>query len=843
MRRRGKFRGHAQEEFWGHVPNLRKFGTCPLVAVALICLAGVGLASADKQAKWTGSRTSPVHRIPLKDDLNQGIVPTEPNPLPFSSRYSCAPCHDYAVIEKGLHFSAGRGGSDGRPGEPWIRLDEKTGTILPVSLRKWPGTWDLKTLGLSTWDFTLLFGRHLAGGGIAEPTDGEATPGSRWDVSGRIEINCMGCHNGSSLQDHSEWARQVLRQNFRWAATAAAGLGEVGGMASRLAGTWDVFDGPNPDDSEWAVAPSVRYDRTIFDSKHRAFLDIALRPADERCLSCHAVTPVGAAKSGTDGDVHAAAGLRCVSCHRNGIDHDMTRGYEGESGDEPAEEFTRSPTRPRLESGAKNRSPAFQGADDERGSGLILNKPRPSGRGVEDLTCAGCHLGKDAAGGGKGWSGRMGAPYPLHKGLPKVHFERLSCTVCHSGPLPAREAVRVRTARANRLGIFGIASWATDLPAVLEPVYIRDGAGKLTPHRIVWPAYWAQRKKDGTIVPLSPEAVLAAAGPVFAPLEKAARILSLLSGALGDSERAVLVLDANAFELNVDGGLTPSSTQVAADLKGLLWTAGADGILKPLVPEIDPAASEPQLDAEAKVRKILESLGSDPGIPGPPVSAIKNFIYKLRDGYLDKAEISGPARTEPELGYLVGDKLQPLLSDYERRTVTAVAGKDSALTEEQVALALADLNKAAVIKDSAGVLDAVYISGGKLHELDKNGRLKSRDHKAAGFVAWPLGHNVRPARQALGVHGCTDCHSLDSKFFFGTVKAEGPLLMKRAIGRPASSFMKLGGLFHRMFGLSFAARPVLKVVLTAAVAVIGLMALLAALLGLGRLSGLLEKRR
>jgi hypothetical protein len=84
---------------------------------------------------------------------------------------------------------------------------------------------------------------------------------------------------------------------------------------------------------------------------------------------------------------------------------------------------------------------------------------------------------------------------------------------------------------------------------------------------------------------------------------------------------------------------------------------------------------------------------------------------------------------------------------------------------------------------------------------------------------------------------------LDSKFFFGTVKAEGPLLTKRAIGRPASSFMKLGGLFHRMFGLSFAARPVLKMVLTAAVAVIGLMALLAALLGLGRLSGLLEKRR
>ncbi len=781
MRRRGKFRGHA--------PKLRNFGACPLVAVALICLVGFAFASTDKQAQWTGSRTSPVHRIPLKDELNQDIIPSEPNPLPFSSRHSCAPCHTYSVIEKGLHFSAGRGGSDGRPGEPWIWLDEKTGTVLPLSYRKWKGSWDPAALGLSTWDFTLLFGRHLAGGGIAEPKDGEATPGSRWDVSGRIEINCLGCHSGSPRQDHSEWARQILRHNFRWAATAAAGLGEVGGMASRLSGTWDVFDGPNPDDSEWAVAPSVRYDRTIFDSKHRAYLDIVLRPEDARCLSCHSVTPVGAAKAGTDGDVHAAAGLRCVSCHRNGIDHDMIRGYEGENGDEPAE-------------------------------------------AAEQLTCAGCHLGKDAAAGGKGWSGRMGAPYPLHKGLPKVHFERLSCAVCHSGPLPAGEPTKVRTARANRLGIFGIADWSTKLPSVLEPVYIRDAANKLTPHRIIWPSFWARRKKDGTLVPLSPEAVLAAAGPVFAPPDKAARILSFLTGALGEGERAVLVLEGNAFELNVDGGLAPSSVRVAPDIKGLLGMAGADGVLKPLIPEVDPAAAEPQLDAEAKVQKLLEALGTEAGIPGPPVLAIKNFVYKITDGYLDKAETAGPARTEPELGYLVGKKVQPLLSDFERRTLAAVAGKDSALTEEQVALALAELNR-----------DAVYISAGKLHELDKNGRLKSRDHRAAGFVAWPLGHDVRPARQALGVHGCTDCHSMDSKFFFGTVKAEGPLITAGTIGRPASSFMGLGGLFHRMFGLSFTVRPVFKMVLAAAVAILGLTVLLAALLALGRLSGLLEKRR
>lgn len=759
------------------------------------------MASAtDRQ--WTGSRTSPVHRIPLKDELDQPIVPTEPNPLPFSARYSCAPCHDYAVIESGLHFSEGRGGSGGRAGEPWIRVDEKTGTVLPLSYRKWPGTWDPKALGLSTWDFTLLFGRHLAGGGVAEPADGERTPGSRWEVSGPIEINCMGCHNASSLQDHSEWAKQVLRENFRWAATAASGLGEVGGMASRLHGTWDVFDGPNPDDGEWAVAPFVRYDRTKFDSKHRAFLDIALKPGDERCLACHAVSPVGAAKAETDGDAHLAAGLQCVSCHRNGVDHDMVRGYEGESG----------------------------GANGE-------------GEAAEEFTCAGCHLGRDAAHGGKGWAGRLGAPYPLHKGLPKVHFERLSCTVCHSGPLPEQEAVRVRTARANRLGIFGIASWASDLPAVFEPVYLRDEHQKLTPHRLVWPAFWARRLKDGTLLPLTPEAVLAAAGPVFAPSEKASRILSFLAGALGEGEKAVLALGGNAFELNVDAVLVPSDIAPAPGAKALFWTAGADGALSPLIPGLDPESAEPQPDAEAKVQQILEALAADAALPGPPALAVKTAVYKITDGYLDKAEAAAPAAAGAVLGCLVGDSVQPLLSEFDIRTLTAVAGRDSALTEEQVALALSSLNASAAVSEAGEGADAVYVSGGRLHDLGKDGRLRSRGHEAAGYVAWPLAHDVRPARQSLGVHGCKDCHALDSNFFFGTVKAEGPLIGPRPVGRPASSFMKLGGLFHRTFGATFLGRPVLKLVLAAAAAVVGLMLLLAAGLALGRLSGLLDKRR
>ena len=90
-------------------------------------------------------------------------------------------------------------------------------------------------------------------------------------------------------------------------------------MASRLKETWDVYDGPNLDDHEWAVAPSVKYRTVDFDGKHRYFFDVAYPPEDRNCLACHSVSPVGVEKFALEADVHSAAGLKCASCHRNNI--------------------------------------------------------------------------------------------------------------------------------------------------------------------------------------------------------------------------------------------------------------------------------------------------------------------------------------------------------------------------------------------------------------------------------------------------------------------------------------------------------------------------------------------
>jgi len=767
-------------------------------AGAAAAFFGLAPTAAFPPQKWAGSRTPTIHRIPLKDEFNQKIIPTEKNPFPFSARYTCAPCHDYETVKTGWHFNAASPAAPpGRPGEPWIWVDERTGTQIPLSERSWKGVFKPGDLGLSAWDVTLLFGRHFPGSGPAEPDPAAMTPESRWSVSGKAEINCLGCHNAAGVQNHAEWAKQILRENFRWAATAASGLGEVGGIASRLAPTWDIADGPDPDDSEWAVAPSVKYDRAVFDSKHQAFIDIAYPPRDAACLACHSTAPAAARKFNFDGDVHGAAGIACASCHRNDITHQMIRGYDGEAGDNPA---------------------------------LIS----------EDFTCETCHLGRDKNEKEPPLPGRMGAPYPYHKGIPEVHFERLSCTVCHSGPLPENEPVRVRTARANRLGVFGIADWSTDLPAIVEPVYRRDTNGKLAPHRMMWPAYWGVRDNGDdkeTVRPLAPAEVEAAAGDLLYPERTVVRILAALQNTSGRSGAAVLVLDGTVYEPNLDGGLTiVSSAANSVAPAGYHFVSAENGKITPLVPDFDPSNAETAAEPEAAVQAALEALRGTESAPGEPAFLYKGFLYRLIDDSLDKSERKDAA-AGPEWMWAKGDSLQPMLSDFDRSAVLSLTGTDHRLTESQVSRILEVLAR-------DGRKNPVYISGGKLFRLDKKGRLEAVNGAAAEPVAWPLAHEVRPARQSLGWNGgCTDCHSATSDFFFAKVNGRGPLQTKKIASRTNATFMGVNNVYHRLFGLSYLGRPYFKIVLAAAAFAIGIVLLAALILAVGRVSGLIEKRK
>ena len=87
---------------------------------------------------------------------------------------------------------------------------------------------------------------------------------------------------------------------------------------------------------------------------------------------------------------------------------------------------------------------------------------------IETKSCRSCHMDDDGAG-----------PKPSHVGIPIVHFEKLSCTVCHSGVTKGGKRAQVRTMRANRIGIYGKAHWETDVPFIEEPFVRRNADGKV----------------------------------------------------------------------------------------------------------------------------------------------------------------------------------------------------------------------------------------------------------------------------------------------------------------------------------------------------------------------------
>ena len=749
---------------------------------------------------WDGSFSVPVHRIPLKDQFDENIIPGEPYPLPYSTRFTCAPCHNYNVIQSGLHFNAASNGQSGRPGEPWFWVDPLTGTVLPLNYKNWKGRFHPKKIGLTAWDFTLLFGRHMTGGGVGEPDWEDVDPSSRWEVSGKLEINCLGCHNASREQSHSEWAKQVLRENFRWAGVAASGFGEVDGMASRLPPTWSIIDGPNPDDTEYAVVPSVRYDPSDFDGKHHVFFDLLRQPDDGRCLTCHSVSPVNMiSRYSYELDVHSAAGLKCAECHRNDIRHDMIRGYETE---------------------------AEESGDPER----------------YVFSCRGCHIGKELSGKATDKTGRMGAPYPLHKGIPAVHFEKLSCTVCHSGPLPGKVPVRVRTSRGNRLGIYGIAQWSTVFPLTVESVYARDSWGKLAPHRLTWPSYWG-KSENGDTRPLRPSEVVEVGENILHAETEAARILTALLAAPDLAGEPVLIIGSNYYRVNLDAGLDVFPYVGESSEEELWWGVKTEQGIEPLIALFDPGAEEQDVETDVLIENVLFALSQMENNPGDPELHFGGYIFSIQEGYLEKRE--DPNKNAPpylEFYWRTGEKVQPLIPGFHIHTIAATVGKEQTLTEEQVTMIL----KAFIGSDKnmSGEAEGkyFYVCGGRKFFLE-NEKLVSKKDPAAEPVLWPLGHQVRPARQSLGINGCKDCHSVNSSFFFSAVRGMGPLVTDEVEEKPGVAFMGLDAPYQRLFGLSFTVRPILKLLLLVSVIVVGIILFIVVSLKIGKAAGLIDKRR
>ena len=616
------------------------------IVLILVCLAGhVSFAEEAETEKAeptligdvnSGSKAGEVHVLNLYNDEGM-IVHPQADPIPpISLGHTCGMCHDYGTIIDGWHFNQrgivtdGEGEvvqiDPGRKGEPWVYWDAQTGVQIPLSYRGLDGTFGPEEIGLSDWEFTKIFGRHMPGGGVSVK-DENTVEGveDMWEVSGDYGVNCLSCHEAEAGHNQAACAQQVGKGNFKWAATGSSAFATVDGNASELPPSWTAGDA-NPN------APKVSLDAGKFRPERKLFVDLKKEVPAQRCYFCHSNKDIGGRM---DDDVHMKAGLTCVDCHTNGTDHMIVRGYEGE-------------------------------------------------RNAETATCSGCHLGVED--GEKPTAGRLGAPYPKHVGIPTVHFEKLSCTSCHSGPWPGKKTSYVKTSKAHALGTHGVNASDETLPHIQWPVFVRGEDGKITPNKLMWPAYWGVLK-DNEIAPLPPKLIK----------ETAEGILPF------------------AEELSDNGNWSKMSDETVIEVLGALASEGFDG-------------------------------------------------------------------------------------------------------------------------------EAVYIAGGKLRRVS-GGKLVASEHDAAKPYTWPIGHNVRPANQSLGIRNCKDCHSTKAGFTFGKVAVDSPLSSDDGAVVEIAELQDIDISFMRLFAKTFVFRPMMKVVGIAASILIGAVLVLYGLKGLDCLIKTISRKK
>ena len=345
--------------------------------------------------------------FPLRDEAGNPIDPVKGvnATAPYSPRQTCGTtgCHDYAKITEGFHFTQGKGekvpqamaeryawvSSPGNYGGNWC----SPAPLYRQLAAKKNST--ARTIDMTSYEFvTATCGNCHPGGGplefdrdgkrydtwMRDPSSNLVAGGengldgdyykARWSETGVIEADCLLCHMPE--YDLKKRNAELASLNFRWAATAGAGLGTVSGKVAENA------------------QPEVSYDKSRFDADGNVLVHIVPEPRNETCLGCHA-KPDGKKRGGAYSartDVHIQAGLRCVDCHAAG-----SRAADPRIRDRESHQFGKG--------------------DDP--SGWVRNDLDDTVR-----SCESCHL--------EGW---RNAPRATHAWLPPVHLERIACQTCH----------------------------------------------------------------------------------------------------------------------------------------------------------------------------------------------------------------------------------------------------------------------------------------------------------------------------------------------------------------------------------------------------------------------------
>jgi hypothetical protein len=394
-----------------HQPPISKRRAVSLAAFSIVSIIAWAVASqpattqsdTDRPARAVGVCPS----FQLRDESGKVIDPVRGlnDGIPYSPKQTCGAsgCHDYEKITQGFHFMQGKGeqqpaefanryrwtSSPGNYGGNWCSPAPLYRQLAPKK------NTSARTIDMTSFDFvTATCGNCHPGGGplefdrdgkrydtwMSDPASGLSGGGdndldgdyykARWSDTGVIEADCLLCH----MPEYNLKARndELAKLNFRWAATAGAGLGKVDGS---------VADGKKP---------TVAYDKSKFDTGGNLVVHMTSSPRNETCLGCHAKPDWkkrGAAYS-TRTDVHMKAGLRCVDCHASG-----SRAVDSRIQGREVHQFGKG--------------------DDP--SGWVRNDLDNTMR-----TCESCHL--------EGWNN---APKADHSWLPPLHMDKISCQACH----------------------------------------------------------------------------------------------------------------------------------------------------------------------------------------------------------------------------------------------------------------------------------------------------------------------------------------------------------------------------------------------------------------------------
>jgi hypothetical protein len=138
----------------------------------------------------------------------------------------------------------------------------------------------------------------------------------------------------------------------------------------------------------------------------------------------------------------------------------------------------------------------------------------------------------------------------------------------------------------------------------------------------------------------------------------------------------------------------------------------------------------------------------------------------------------------------------------------------------------------------------VFISGGAGFVRDGDDAIKALSSEAieaaAAPYAWPLAHNVRPARLSLGAGGCVDCHSDQAKLFNASLTPVAELPEQTVEAVAMNNLMQVDMDRMRNWNQLFAGRSLFKIV---GLIALGLTCIVTLVAIAGNLSGCIRHMR